>query len=114
MNDANETALKLAREAEPETRGRLRAWTVRDVDGCPSLINLSFIGEGNVAASVIWFDRFRLADLDMVAGHMNSEAGVSDIMVAALISQYESKAAMTSVLQSELSTRDGRLSVSTH
>lgn len=114
MNDANETALKLAREAEPETRGRLRAWTVRDVDGCPSLINLSFIEEGNVAASVIWRDRFRLADLDMVAGHMNSEVGVGDTMVTALISQYECKAAMNSILQSELSTREGRLSVSTH
>ncbi|MDF9778831.1 hypothetical protein [Pseudomonas baetica] len=114
LNDANETALKLARRAEPETRGRLRAWTVRDVDGCPALINLSYIEEGEVAASVIWVDRFRLADLDMVAGHMNTEAGVGDTMMAALISRYSSKAATASMLQAELSTRSGRVSVAIH
>jgi hypothetical protein len=114
LNDANETALKLARGAEPETRGRLRAWTVRDVDGYPALINLSFIEEGEVAASVIWVDRFRLADLDLVAGHMNSEAGVGETMVAALISQYSCKAAMSSMLQAELSPRSVWLSVSIH
>lgn len=114
MNDANETALKLARRDEPNTRGRLRAWAVRDVDGCPALINLSYIEEGEVAASVIWVDRLRLAELDMVAGHMNSEAGVGATMVEALISQYAQNAAMASMLQAAPSSHYNRTSAAVH
>ncbi|MHC5194940.1 hypothetical protein ACYSUW_14395 [Pseudomonas frederiksbergensis] len=114
MNDANETALKLARKAEPETRGRLRAWMVRVLDGYPTLINLSYIEEGEVVASVIWIDRLRLADLDMVAGHMNAEVGVGDTMVDMLTSQYANKAALTSILQTEQPDNGVSLSVAIH
>jgi hypothetical protein len=114
LNDANETALKLARKAEPDTRGRLRAWLVGELDGYPTLICLSYIEEGEVAASVIWTDRLRLADLDMIAGHMNAEVGVGDTMVAMLTSQYTNRAAMPSILNSEIANQGAKGSEAIH
>ncbi|MGE8063945.1 hypothetical protein [Pseudomonas sp. NPDC089569] len=114
MNDANETALKIARSAEPSTRNRLRAWTVREVDGSPALVNLSYTEEGEVEASVIWVDHLQRADLTMIAAHMNSEAGVGVTMVESLISQYASRAASRSLLHLDPATRGVSTSIAIH
>lgn len=98
MNDANANALRLARVAEAETRGRLRAWTVRSIDGQKALINLSYIDEGEIAATVICVDDCGRADLDMVAGHMNEQAGVGAHLVEALASIYGKRAPLASML----------------
>jgi hypothetical protein len=114
MNDANETALKLARKAEPDTAGRLRAWTVLPLDGCQALVNLSYIKEGDVAASVIWFDQNNCADLEMVAGYMNARSGVGEIMIEGLLSGYRKSAPVDSLLRNDAAIEPSRTPKSIH
>lgn len=114
MNDANETALKHARKAEPETKGRLRAWTVQPVDGYQALVNLSYIKEDDVAASVIWVDQNGLADLEMVAGYMNNQSGVGELMIESLLSVYRKSAPVDSLLRNATPGESVRVPKSIH
>jgi hypothetical protein len=98
VNNANEKALRLARAGEFLTRGRLRAWTVRSIDGQKALIHLSYIKEGEIDATVICLDVCGRADLDMVADHMNGQAGVGNHVVDGLTNIYGMRAPMDSML----------------
>lgn len=84
MIGVHKEALQAARGHHAFQAQRVRGWTVETVEGSPALVVLVYQESGCVSAEVVWMDRLGVANLDLVAAHLNSLSGAGDTILGAL------------------------------
>ncbi|MBM5458770.1 hypothetical protein H8F21_14475 [Pseudomonas sp. P66] len=100
MNIAYQQAITLARSAEQSIRNRMRGWAVIEVASATTLISLAYIDEGVVDARVIWQGLDTQGAMQLVADHMNENAGAGRELVSALVNAYHLGAPKSGLLVS--------------
>ncbi|RMM39509.1 hypothetical protein QO021_30115 (plasmid) [Pseudomonas amygdali pv. lachrymans] len=98
MINAYQEAISSARRSGAVQENRLHGWAAIKAEGDTALINFFYVEGGQVNAEVVWMGVDPQDSMDLVAHHLNCQAGAGLELVQMLMNVYQSSGVSGSLL----------------